>query len=475
MSAIGSTPAYPVHGQTSAGNTPAAARQPAADQSYQIDETTSAYTDDLSGSAAVSLDADLSGTTSTTEAGWLTLGIAKALQAATSVDSATGHRELIAGAGDQLTQAIDNLLTSAGFTSDEAANATANLSQELAQGGQISLAFTGAHNTSYSNTATFSNGDRSSVFTNTNLGQVSHALTIGIDLDSGALSISLKTHGNGVGQSSELYVNGGFTVENYNQGAIAWETGRGEGTYTTNGTAGSELTETETESSASVEQGTRQIVDSLNGNQSVLNIGWSLVNGQYSQKRSTIGIDQSLFATAPVQQLEQEAPAPTPSDQIVLTNTPGTAPSPKADATSDDALKRLIDNLTDPKIFKENEAASLVARLAAIADGVRAQTKATAEALDKEIAARKDAAKETPLTAAQQRDLDALEAHAQDASAIYEALGSGQGGRQAQIEIGVSQTLAVTQTDAQGHGVTLYKRPDGSLGKFATAPTRVTA
>ena len=440
MSAIGTTTSqYPSYDAQ-------AARQALANKpGYEFDEITNAATEDTSGSAAVSLSANLGNTTASTETGWLTLGIARALQTATTVDPATGHRELIAGAGDQLTATINKLLIDSGFTADDAATATANLSQALAQGGQILLASTNDHAVSYTAAGTASNGATSSAESRTEVGEVSNALAIGINLDTGALSVSLKTHDAFVDQSASLQQGAGFSRGTYGQDQLAWETGLRQGTFTTSGGAASPLSETETDSTTFDQEGSRS--------------------------RSTIGLDQSLAATNAAQQPVQAAPALAPSGAPIATDTTDPTAAPKNDATTtgtttNDALQRLIASLTDPKIFKATDAANLVKQLSTIADGVRAQVKATAVALDKQIAARQAAAKD----AAQQRETRDLK------SGIHAGLGHGQtANRVATVQVGVQQAVSITQTDRQGHGTTLYKRPDGSLGKFTQAPRRLTA
>lgn len=440
MSAIGTTTSqYPSYDAQ-------AARQALANKpGYEFDEITNAATEDTSGSASVSLSANLGNTTASTETGWLTLGIARALQTATTVDPATGHRELIAGAGDKLTATINKLLIDSGFTADDAATATANLSQALAQGGQILLASTNDHAVSYTAAGTASNGATSSAESRTEVGEVSNALAIGINLDTGALSVSLKTHDAFVDQSASLQQGAGFSRGAYGQDQLTWETGLRQGTFTTSGGAASPLSETETDSTTFDQEGSRS--------------------------RSTIGLDQSPSATNAAQQPEQAAPALVPSGAPIATDTTDPTAAPKNDATTtgtttNDALQRLIASLTDPKIFKATDAANLVKQLSTIADGVRAQVKATAVALDKQIAARQAAAKD----AAQQRETRDLK------SGIHAGLGHGQtANRVATVQVGVQQAVSITQTDRQGHGTTLYKRPDGSLGKFTQAPRRLTA
>lgn len=431
MSAIGSTTSqYPSY------DAQAAARQALANQSgYEFDQITNAATEDTSGSASVSLSANLADTTASTETGWLTLGIAKALQTATTVDPATGHRELIAGAGDKLTATIDKLLIDSGFTADDAATATANLSQALAQGGQISLASNNDHAVSYTAAGTTSNGATSSAESQTSVGEVSNALAIGINLDTGALSVSLKTHGAFVDQSASLQQGAGFSLEAYDQGQLAWETGDSQGTFTTSGGTASPLSETETDSATFDQKGSRQVVDSLDGSPS---------------------------ATSTAQQLAQAAPALVPSSAPIATSTTDPTVAPKTDATANDALQQLIASLTDPKIFKQADAANLVKQLSTIADGIKAQVKATGAALDKQIAARQ--------AAAHQREAQDLK------SGIHAGHRHGQtANRVATVQVGVRQAVSVTQTDRQGHGTTLYKRPDGSLGKFTQTPRQLTA
>jgi hypothetical protein len=480
VSAIGSSLSqYPSYGSQSANDAQIAAREAKADKpGYDLDEITLATSQSANGTASVSLDADLNSTTASTETGALTLAIAKALQTATEVDPATGRRELIAGASDQLTQTVDTLLTNNGFTADEAANATSNLAQELAQGGQISLSSSIGQTGQVSGGSTTSYGSLYSIVSaTTDANQATNAISIGIDLDTGALNVSLKSQATSVTQSNTLYQGEGYSEEAYsNSYQIASEQGGHYGTSTTKGAAGSALSETETDTSSSDMEGSRQVVDTLDGSQSVINASFSLVNGNYSSTESTVDFDKSLFATQDAQQLEQAAPTLTggydPTTVAVTNNGPAQS---KNDATGNDALKRLIANLTDPKVFKEAQAAGLVQQLSTIADNVRAQVKATAEALDKQIAAQKAAATDVPQTSAQQQELKDLVAHAQDAQDLYKRLSVSGDGASVSAQIGVRQTVSISQTDRDGCGTTLYKRPDGTLGKFTTAPTKLTA
>jgi hypothetical protein len=43
------------------------------------------------------------------------------------------------------------------------------------------------------------------------------------------------------------------------------------------------------------------------------------------------------------------------------------------------------------------------------------------------------------------------------------------------VTIGFTQTLSISLLDLNGHGTTLFKRPDGSTGAMSFEPTHVEA
>lgn len=126
------------------------------------------------------------------------------LQSATTVDPATGHREMTATADRELSGALQNLLVESGFPAQQAQAVSANFGEQLAKGGSISLNASFAATSAESFTVIgFSKAfigniavsagygttlSASSSIVNARAGSVS----ITFDPDSGALSVSLE-------------------------------------------------------------------------------------------------------------------------------------------------------------------------------------------------------------------------------------------------------------------------------------------
>ena len=126
------------------------------------------------------------------------------LQTATTVDPATGHREMTSTANSELSGALQNLLVQSGFSTQQAQQVSASFGEQLAKGGSISLnasfAATSAESFTVSGfTQAFAGNiavragygttlSASGTTVNTRAGSVS----ITFDPDSGALSVSLE-------------------------------------------------------------------------------------------------------------------------------------------------------------------------------------------------------------------------------------------------------------------------------------------
>lgn len=141
--------------------------------------------------ASVSLDSQLGSVTAQTAAGQLTLTLAQILQSATSVDPATGHREIADGANQQLTTALSSFLVANGFSEQQAAAGVSGLSASLSDGGDINLSMAFQDVSSASVTSTEAYAGQSSLTSAAVVNERSGSVSIGIDLDTGQLSVSL--------------------------------------------------------------------------------------------------------------------------------------------------------------------------------------------------------------------------------------------------------------------------------------------
>ncbi len=145
-----------------------------------------------SGTASVSLGANLSGTSAATSTGKLALAFANAIDASTSVDAATGQRELNAGAAGKLSDAVTNLLMQNGFSASQAASAVSNLQNELSNGAPLSLSLSFDNTSSSSTSAAGAYGSNVS-WSAESVTQTEQSGSLNISLDaSGTLNVSLK-------------------------------------------------------------------------------------------------------------------------------------------------------------------------------------------------------------------------------------------------------------------------------------------
>jgi hypothetical protein len=126
------------------------------------------------------------------------------LQTATTVDPATGQREMTATADSELSGALQNLLVESGFTAQQAEAASASFGEQLAKGGSVSL------NASFAATSTesfkvsgFTQAFAGNIVVSAGFGTTLSAsgtivnsragsVSITFDPDSGALSVSLE-------------------------------------------------------------------------------------------------------------------------------------------------------------------------------------------------------------------------------------------------------------------------------------------
>jgi len=432
--------------------------------------------------ASVSLSANLNNVTAATGTGQLTLEFARALQGATEVDPATGHREIIAGANAQLTSTLNSLLVQSGFTAAQASNATADLATELAQGGPITL--TASYDQSTQNSAStasvYSSGAASSVSA-VDATDRSGSITIGINLDTGELNLSLsaqsssayassgKITGSGslaapIGQllvlpsasgsqapSSTTQSDFGQALSNQSllslaanpfdaaSAAPSLSNASGFGTASAN----SPLSESETDTYSALEQETLTLTD------------YSASNSQGNSGSASGGPDTAAtgfsFDAAVSGSSSYTSSAPNDSAAASNANAAGT-------------LQQLLAELNQTTLLAQKEAATLLQGLS----DVSAKAKAAAAA--------KQSADATAASAASSSSTPAASGSGNGSPALTGSDASGISASNAvSIEIGISQTISLQRLDANGYGDTLYKRPDGSLGKISTQPTHVTA
>jgi len=430
--------------------------------------------------ASVSLSANLNNVTAATGTGQLTLEFARALQGATEVDPATGHREIIAGANAQLTSTLNSLLVQSGFTAAQASNATADLATELAQGGPITL--TASYDQSTQNSAStasvYSSGAASSVSA-VDATDRSGSITIGINLDTGELNLSLsaqsssayassgKITGSGslaapIGQllvlpsasgsqapSSTTQSDFGQALSNQSllslaanpfdaaSAAPSLSNASGFGTASAN----SPLSESETDTYSALEQETLTLTD------------YSASNSQGNSGSASGGPDTAAtgfsFGAAVSGSSSYTSSAPNDSAAASNANAAGT-------------LQQLLAELNQTTLLAQKEAATLVSAKAKAA----AAAKQSADATAASAASSSSSSSSTPAASGSGNGSPALTGS--DASGISAS-------NAVSIEIGISQTISLQRLDANGYGDTLYKRPDGSLGKISTQPTHVTA
>ncbi|RFU48358.1 hypothetical protein [Paraburkholderia sp. DHOC27] len=141
--------------------------------------------------ASVSLDAKLGSATANTAAGQLALTLAQMLQSTTTVDPTTGYREMTDGANQQLTSALSAFLQANGFSAQQAAASVSGLAGQLAAGGDINLSAAFQDTTTASASSAEVYAGQSSLTSAVAVSERSGSVSIGLDLETGQLSVSL--------------------------------------------------------------------------------------------------------------------------------------------------------------------------------------------------------------------------------------------------------------------------------------------
>lgn len=125
------------------------------------------------------------------------------LQSASTVDPATGQREMTATADSELSGALQNFLVESGFTAQQAQAVSASFGEQLAKGGAVSVnaSFAAASATSFSvsgftkafigNTVVSAGYGTTLSAASTTVNARAGSVSISFDPDSGALSVSL--------------------------------------------------------------------------------------------------------------------------------------------------------------------------------------------------------------------------------------------------------------------------------------------
>ena len=149
---------------------------------------------DTASTDTVNLSSDLSGVTGGTTSTKLTASLAKILQSATSVDPATGTREINANVGQALGTQLGQWLAQSGFSQADAVAASQSLLNQLGSTSQssspIAVSITGSAKTAGNYTGALSGGQENSTWS----AQSTTALSISFDASSGNLSVKLDQH-----------------------------------------------------------------------------------------------------------------------------------------------------------------------------------------------------------------------------------------------------------------------------------------
>jgi len=402
--------------------------------------------------ASVSLNANLNGVTAATGTGELALEFAQAIQGATEVDPATGNREIVAGAGAQLTTTINNLLVQNGFSAEQASTLSANLATQLAKSGSITLS-AAYDNTSQDSQVSISSYSAGGVSLASSVGATdqSGSISIGINLDTGELNVALQE------QSSATYeAYGNITTTTDPLTATADLLASTVGALTSESNAadsnGSDFGQLSgSNSSNSGSSGAPSGAASASGNSPLSET--EVDTFAFSALSAVAGVvtlpgDGASGSQAPSSNAPTDSSASAPQDGA--SNSSSSSPS-NSDST-DTGLQNLISSLNNTRLVSQQELTTLLQSLAKIA----AQAQAAANLAEQKAAvagntdgSASNAATPTGIQAGATNDLE--------------------------IQFGFTQTTSIQLLDLNGYGSTLYKRPDGSLGKITTQPVRESA
>ncbi|HTJ92549.1 MAG TPA: hypothetical protein VL424_05500 [Pararobbsia sp.] len=444
------------------------------------------------GSASVSLNSDLSGVSATTQTGQLAVSFAQAIEQATTVDPATGQREIQQGKAGELASALNALFAQNGFTQDQASQATQSIENELANGQPISLSTSYDNLTSASVSATGAYG-ANGVWTANSVTQTERSGTLNISIDaSGQLNVALNSQtvstaqytgeikGTGAAPAGPVVVidmpglggatqaislggagttNGSPAVESFGQAAqsalaalvSAMPENLLNGTSAANGNSG--IKENETDAAIATASTVAMLVTSTSN---ASDAPGSNANGGAG---SNNGNSQSQSSGA--------------TDATGASNN-GNAANQGA-GSNDNSLSTLLSAV-------KSEADSLVSLLDAVSKTTLSGTKDAQKQLKDLLDVARQALDPNAASSAGVTHGSDQAGTTSDASGADGANGASNAGAASlssstslSVQISFTQTISIQLVDEQGYGSTLYGRPDGSLGKIVTQPTHVTA
>ncbi|CAB3792236.1 hypothetical protein [Pararobbsia alpina] len=474
-----------------------------------------------SGSASVSLGANLSGVSTATGTGQLAVAFASAIQSATTVDPTTGQRELTNGAGDKLTSAITALLVQNGFSTAQAGAAAANLKTELANGDPLTLSMS-YDNISQSSLSASGSYGSNATWSAQSVTQTERAGSLNISIDaSGTLNVSLKEQTTSTAQY-EGEVKGTGTL-NAPVVTIALLPGQGNVPGSTALTAG-DL------GSGSSSSGTPSFVGFGTAAQAAAS--------QFAQDTPDVfknGFGQAS-AASPVTESEADTLQQASLTSVLLVNTTVTTPSSggangsdgegngqgspdgsqsstggqNAGASSnngvtsgtgsssaseaatlgaalksmDDTVSQMLTDLSKTSLVASKDLPKLLEDLLKLANQAQQGAGVNGGTQGAENGAQGQSDAGSPGNTASGYTGDAAgskvssgDAHGSKPSGSDSGTPSSQasGNTLSEIEIGFTQTLSIQIVDQNGYGSTMYARPDGSLGSIVRKPTHVTA
>ena len=431
--------------------------------------------------ASVSLSANLNGVSAATGTGQLTLAFARALQTATQVDPTTGGREIIAGANAQLTSTLNALLVQNGFTSAQAASATASLTTELAQGGPINLTASYDQATHASGTQSYDYGpNAASTVSAVDATDRSSSITIGINLATGELNLSLTAQNSSAYASSGKIAGAGTLVAPVGlflllpSSTVPTSAGTSGPSGSTQSDFGQVL------SNQSLTGLAAEALGAAPSNSGASGFGIASANSPLSESEvdtysaeEQISLSLTDYSTTGGPNSTSGAPGAVGKSSNFDASVSGSSSYSSSTAQStgstsntsaSDTLQQLLAELNQAKLLVQQETSELLQSLPDIAAKAKAAAQAGQSTAGQATPAATDATSDTPESTGS--DTIGPSANASSSSSASNTVS---------VLIGITQTISLQQLDLNGYGDTLYKRPDGSLGKISTQPTHVTA
>jgi len=437
--------------------------------------------------ASVSLSANLNGVSAATGTGQLTLAFARALQTATQVDPTTGGREIIAGANAQLTSTLDTLLVQNGFTTAQAASATADLATQLAQGGPINLTASYDQTTKASGSLSYDYGSSAAgTVSAVDATDRSSSITIGINLATGELNVSLTAQNSSAYASSGKISGSGTLTAPVGLFLLLPSAAVPTGTGTSGPSGSSQSNFGQVLSNQSLTGLAAEALGAAPSNSGGSGFGVASANSPLAESEvdtfsaeEQISLSLTDYSTTGGPSSTSGAPGAvgknTNFDESVSGSnsySSSTAQSTGVTSSSNasDTLQQLLAELNQAKLLVQQETAQLLQSLPDIA----AKAKAAAQAAQSTAGQSKPVASDATSDSSAPASAEAAGPSANASSGSSTSSGSS-ASNTVSILVGITQTISLQQLDLNGYGDTLYKRPDGSLGKISTQPTHVTA